>query len=72
MLEQVRGKKLLDGFRGAPIADKNALVDAILRVDRMVGDLPEIQEMDINPLLALPSGKGVIAIDARIRVGRKR
>lgn len=72
MLEQVRGKKLLDGFRGAPVADKDALIEAILRVDRMVHDLPEIQEMDINPLLALPAGKGVIAVDARVRVGRRR
>ncbi len=72
MLEKIRGKPLLDGFRGAAPADKDALVDAILRVDRMVGDNPEIQELDINPLFALPPGLGVFAIDARIRIGKRR
>jgi len=70
MLEQIRGRPLLDGFRGAPPADRQALVDAILRVDRMVAENPEIREMDINPLTALPPGQGVIAIDVRIRVER--
>lgn len=70
--EQIRGKPLLDGFRGAPPADKDALIDAILRVDRMVGDNPEIQELDLNPLVALPPGQGVVAIDARIRIGERR
>jgi acetyltransferase len=72
MLGQIRGKALLEGFRGGPAADKGALIDAILRVDRMVEDNPEIQELDINPLLARPPGQGVIAIDARIRVGERR
>lgn len=68
MLEQIRGHPLLDGFRGAPPADKKALVEAILRVDRMVAENPEIREMDINPLKALPPGQGVVAIDVRMRV----
>jgi acetate---CoA ligase (ADP-forming) len=70
MLEQIRGRPLLEGFRGTPLADKDALVDAILRIDRMVGDNPELQELDINPLAALPHGQGVVAIDARMRVAR--
>lgn len=68
MLEQIRGRALLEGFRGMPPADKEALVSAILRVDRLVGDNPEIRELDINPLVALPPGEGVVAIDARIRI----
>jgi acyl-CoA synthetase (NDP forming) len=70
MLEQIRGKALLDGFRGAPPADRDALVETILRVDRMVGDNPEIQELDINPLSALAPGHGAIAVDARIRIDK--
>ena len=72
MLEQIRGRQLLDGFRGAPPADRDAIVQTILRVDRMVGDIPEIQELDVNPLSALAPGRGAIAIDARIRVDRSR
>jgi acetyltransferase len=70
MLEQIRGRPLLEGFRGAPPADQEALVQAILRVDRMVGDNPEIEELDLNPLVALAPGHGVVAIDARVRIAR--
>jgi acyl-CoA synthetase (NDP forming) len=69
MLDEIRGRKLLDGVRGSPSADRDALVDTLLRLDRMMGDLPEIQEIDMNPLLALPPGQGVVAVDVRIRVG---
>lgn len=69
MLDQIRGVKLLDGFRGSPPADRAALIDALLRISRMVGDLPEILELDLNPLIALEPGRGAIAVDARIRVG---
>jgi acetyl coenzyme A synthetase (ADP forming)-like protein len=68
MLDQIRGAKLLDGFRGGPRADRKALVDTLLSVSRMVQDLPEIAEMDINPLVALEPGRGAVAVDARIRV----
>jgi acetyl coenzyme A synthetase (ADP forming)-like protein len=69
MLDQIRGRALLDGFRGGPVADREALVDALLRVSRLVGDLPEIREMDLNPLVACAPGQGVLAVDARIRIG---
>jgi acetyl coenzyme A synthetase (ADP forming)-like protein len=66
MLEEIRGRALLDGVRGAPAADRGALVDVILRLDRLVGDHPEVAEVDLNPLLARPSG--AIVLDARIHV----
>jgi len=69
MLAEIRGAKLLDGFRGSPPADRQAVVDVLLRLNQMVGDLTEILEIDINPLMALEPGKGVSAVDARIRVG---
>ena len=62
------GRKLLEGYRGAPPADREALIDALLRVSRLVDDLPEICELDINPLVARGPGQGVVAVDARIRV----
>jgi len=70
MIEQIRGVKLLDGFRGSPAADRAAIADAVLRVSRLVGDLPEIRELDLNPLVAGMPGKGAVAVDARIRVRR--
>ena len=50
-------------------AELEALVDALLRVSRLVGELPEIREMDLNPLVACAPGQGVLAVDARIRIG---
>ena len=66
MLDQIRARALLDGFRGAPGADKTALVSVLLRVSRLVTDFPEIVELDINPLVALPDR--AVAVDARLRV----
>jgi acetyl coenzyme A synthetase (ADP forming)-like protein len=70
MVESIRGARLFHGFRGAPLSDVDALVDALLRVGQMALDLPEIRELDLNPLLVLPRGRGVVAVDARIRVSR--
>lgn len=62
------GAALLTGFRGSPGVDRPALVDALLRLSRLAEDFPEIVALDINPLLALPPGRGVMALHARIRV----
>ena len=69
LLDEVRSARLLTGLRGAPAADRDALVDAIVRVGQLAADHPEIAELDINPLLVLPAGKGVMAVDARIILG---
>ncbi|MCL4505584.1 MAG: acetate--CoA ligase family protein, partial [Chloroflexi bacterium] len=66
MIGEVRSARLLEGVRGAPPADRAALVDAITRVGQLAADHPEIAELDINPLLVLPEGAGVMAVDARM------
>jgi acetyl coenzyme A synthetase (ADP forming)-like protein len=66
MIEQIRARALLEGFRGGPKADKAAIADVLLRVGQLLGDHPQVVELDINPLVA--SEDGVIAVDARIRV----
>jgi acetate---CoA ligase (ADP-forming) len=66
MLQQVRVSKLLAGVRGAAPADVAAVKNTLARVSALVGICPEIRELDVNPLIALPSG--VIAVDARARV----
>jgi acetate---CoA ligase (ADP-forming) len=70
MVGQIRGTRLLDGVRGAPASDREALVEAILRLDRLVGEHPAVLEIDLNPLLALPPGQGALVLDARVRVGQ--
>jgi acetyl coenzyme A synthetase (ADP forming)-like protein len=58
--------RLVRGFRGKPPADAAALVDLVLRLARLADDLPEVVELDLNPVLGLP--EGCVAVDARVRV----
>ncbi|MGJ5755099.1 acyl-CoA synthetase (NDP forming) [Streptomyces puniciscabiei] len=67
MLTELRGRALLDGVRGRPPADRDALVEVVLRVQRMALELGDfIAELDINPLLVLPRGQGAVALDALV------
>ncbi|AKL66600.1 MULTISPECIES: acetate--CoA ligase family protein [Streptomyces] len=65
MLTELRGHALLEGVRGAPPADVDALVEVVLRVQRMALELGDsLSELDINPLMVLPRGQGAVALDA--------
>ncbi|WP_262063402.1 acetate--CoA ligase family protein [Streptomyces sp. STR69] len=65
ILGELRGRPLLDGVRGRPPADLDALVEVILRVQRMALELGDVlSELDINPLMVLPRGQGAVALDA--------
>jgi len=68
MVREIRGFKLLDGFRGTPPADQDAVVDAILRVARLAADMPRLSEMDLNPVKVFPGGQGLVVVDARVRL----
>jgi acetyl coenzyme A synthetase (ADP forming)-like protein len=59
--------KLLAGFRGAAPADREAVEDLLLRVSQLAEDLPEVVELDLNPVFAGPSGCAIV--DARVRIG---
>ncbi|MGD1994852.1 MAG: acetate--CoA ligase family protein [Anaerolineae bacterium] len=69
MIDEVRGRQLLDGLRGTPPADREALVEALLAVSRLMTDNPRLVEFDINPLLVLE--QGAVAVDARAVVAEK-
>jgi acyl-CoA synthetase (NDP forming) len=64
----LRMGKLLDGLRGSPPADREALVDVILKISALVESVPELLELEPNPLKALPPGRGVVAVDVRMRI----
>jgi len=68
MVRQIRGYRLLKGYRGHPPADVTAIQDVLLRISRLVEEIPEISELDLNPIFALPPGEGCRIVDARIRV----
>ena len=65
MIFETKGSQLLNGFRGKPKGDINALVDTIHKVSKIMMT-EDIDEMDINPLFVLPEGQGVLAVDFRI------
>lgn len=68
MLRELRGWPLLDGFRGAPPADVDAVAFVIARVSTLLGELPEVREIDINPLVVLEHGQGCMALDCLLVV----
>ncbi len=68
MVRGIKGYRLLTGYRGRPPADLDALEETLLRVSRLVEEIPEITELDLNPIFALPPGQGCRIVDARIRV----
>ena len=71
LMREIRGFRLLQGYRGQPAADVAALRDVLLRVSRLADEVPEIVELDLNPVIALADGHGCRIVDARIKVGRE-
>jgi len=67
MVKQIRGYRLLEGYRGHVPADVKAIEDLLLKVSRLVEEVHEISELDLNPVFALPPGKGCLIADARIK-----
>jgi acetyl coenzyme A synthetase (ADP forming)-like protein len=66
MVLSIRGAPLLFGHRGAPLCDVAAVEDILLRVARLADDVPQVAEMDLNPLIASPGG--AVVVDVRIRL----
>ncbi|MEU8003633.1 GNAT family N-acetyltransferase [Catellatospora sp. NPDC049111] len=66
MWQGLRSAPLLTGYRGAPPVDTGSVEDLIARIGRLAQDLPEIAELDLNPVLAGPDG--VLAVDAKMRL----
>jgi acetate---CoA ligase (ADP-forming) subunit beta len=70
MIDEIKGKKLLEGFRGRPPVNKKALQDMLLAVSAFVEKNPDIAELDLNPVMA--DENGAVAVDARILLGENR
>ena len=65
-LRKLRSVKLLDGVRGAPAADIDAVVQTVMAIGRLMRAMPELTEIDVNPLMVHAKGQGVTALDALI------
>jgi acetyl coenzyme A synthetase (ADP forming)-like protein len=68
LIRGIKGYRLLQGYRGHPPADVGAIQELLLRLSRLVEEVPEIVELDLNPIFAMPPGQGYGIVDARIRV----
>ncbi len=68
MISEVKSARLLDGYRGGPAGDVDAVTETILRISMLVDDVPEIAEMDLNPVKVAEPGQGVSVVDGRMRV----
>jgi acyl-CoA synthetase (NDP forming) len=69
MLGELRAAPLLRGFRSQPPADVGALVDAVVRFSYVAAGLPaRVLAFEVNPLLVLPAGRGIVAVDARLEL----
>jgi len=68
MVRSLRTFPMLDGYRGEPKRDVKALEEVMLRLSQLVEDIPEVAEMDLNPVMVLRDGRGAVVVDARVRV----
>ena len=66
MIDSIKMTKIFDGFRGEPPADRNSIQDLLLRLSAMVEDIPQIAELDFNPVKVMPEGEGYWILDARV------
>jgi acetyl coenzyme A synthetase (ADP forming)-like protein len=66
MIDSIKMASLFKGFRGSPPADVGAIQDLLLRLSALVEDIPNIAELDFNPVKVMPEGKGYYIVDARI------
>ena len=71
MIGQIRGYRLLEGVRGEPAVDVAGLAEILQRFSQLVEDLPQLAEMDINPLMVFPEAEEFRAVDVRVRLAEK-
>jgi len=71
MVREIKGYKVLEGFRGKPRADLGAIIDILLKVSKLATEMEgSVSELDLNPVIVLPEGKGAKVVDARFVVLR--
>jgi acetyl coenzyme A synthetase (ADP forming)-like protein len=66
LINSIKMARLFRGFRGAPVSDTQSLEDLLLRLSALVEDIPQIAELDLNPVKVMPQGEGYWVVDARV------
>jgi acyl-CoA synthetase (NDP forming) len=67
MIRSIKGYPVLSGTRGEKPVDVECLADILQRLSQLASDFPEIDEMDLNPVLAFDKGKGAVVVDVRMK-----
>ena len=68
MIRSIRAYPLLGGYRNMPAVNEDVIVDVLLRTSQLMAALPEVDQIDLNPVIA--THKGATAVDARILLGQ--
>jgi acyl-CoA synthetase (NDP forming) len=68
LIHSIKMARLFDGFRGAPPSDTQSLEDLLLRLSALIEDIPQITELDFNPVKVMERGAGYWVVDARVMV----
>lgn len=71
MIDRTIAGRKLRGFRSAAPADRETVIDVLLRMSQLALDHPQIQELEINPLSVMPRGEGAYALDVRLRLDKE-
>lgn len=71
MIDEIKASPILSGYRSFPEGDRDALLDALGRLSKLVEIVPELAEVDLNPVLVHPPGRGATVVDARMRIVRR-
>jgi len=72
MIKDIRSHRLLEGVRGEPASDLDAIAECLMRLSQLVTENPQIKELDINPLIVYPKGQGACVADARVILSEDR
>ncbi len=68
MLKEIKAAKILEGYRGTPPRDKEALVDIIMKLSKFMEEQESVTDVDLNPIMAFEEGKGAKIADARVLI----
>ncbi|MCD6084418.1 MAG: acetate--CoA ligase family protein [Desulfurococcales archaeon] len=68
MLSEIKAAKILEGYRGMPPRDKEALVDMIIKISKFMEEQEDVTDVDLNPIMVFEEGKGAKIADARILI----
>ena len=66
MVREIKSYKILEGYRGMPPRDIESIREIIMKTSRIMIEIPQIQDIDLNPIMLYEKGKGAIVVDARI------